>query len=307
MTGTTGISNKLRLVLTVGAAGSGKTTESEKIIKENGGIFKWVNLNRDEIRFELFCDGKRDWTKYKFNKTNENRVTKIIDKSLENAVAVGDNIIVSDTNLNPDIRAKWKKIALENDYVYEEIAFQVPWTVLQKRNIQREGGIDTKVLRSMFLRMEEYLGRKTYTPDTSKPKAVIVDVDGTVADMEGVRKPYEWHKVSRDKPRDMVIAMVNGLSNSGHKIIFLSGRDGSCHDDTMDWLRSHFGDFEKLLMREADDMRKDFIIKEELFWRVADQYNIVGAIDDRHQVLRLWEELGIENVINVNRGVYNEF
>jgi tRNA uridine 5-carbamoylmethylation protein Kti12 len=302
--------NKPKIILTVGAAGSGKTTWAENYVidrmVENKDA-KWSNLNRDEVRFELFCDGKRDWTKYKFKKANENKVTEIIGLKTHFALKHKVNIIVSDTNLNTAFRDNWRQVALDNGYDYEEVSFEVPWTELVKRNIQREGGIDTKVLRQQFLRMEEYLGRKTYTPDTSKPKAVIVDVDGTVADMEGIRKPYEWHKVKNDRPREMVLAMVNGLANNGHKIIFLSGRDGACHDDTFDWLRSRFGNFEKLLMREADDMRKDFIIKEELFWLVADEYNIVGAIDDRHQVLRLWEELGIENVINVNRGVYNEF
>ena len=299
-----------KIILTVGAAGSGKTTWAEEYVidrmVENKDV-KWSNLNRDEVRFELFCNGQRDWTKYKFKKANENKVTEIIGLKTHFAIKHRVNIIVSDTNLNPDIRNKWSKLAEENDYDYEEVSFEVPWVELVKRNIQREGGIATKVLRQQFLRMEEYLGRKKYVPDTTKPKAVIVDVDGTVADMEGIRKPYEWHKVIRDKPRTMVLSMVRGLQKEGYKIIFLSGRDGVCHDDTLSWLHMHFGQFDKFLMREQDDMRKDFVIKEELFWTVADQYNIIGAIDDRHQVLRLWEELGIENVINVNRGVYDEF
>jgi predicted kinase len=302
--------SKPKIILTVGAAGSGKTTWAEKFVIDQAAhntSAKWSNLNRDEIRFELFCNGKRDWTKYKFNKSNENKVSEIIGLKTNFAIKYRVNIIVSDTNLNEYYRNKWSKLAEENDYEIEEISFNVPWIELVKRNTQREGGINTKVLRQQFLRMEEYLDRKTYTPDTSKPKAVIVDIDGTVASMEGIRKPFEWHKVKYDSPREMVISMVTGLAMSGHKIIFLSGRDGTCHDDTLNWLSAYFGNFEKLLMREEDDSRKDFIIKEELFWSIANDYNIVGAIDDRHQVLRLWEELGIENVINVNRGLYNEF
>lgn len=296
-----------KVILTVGASASGKTSWVNDFLKYPGALLHWENLNRDDVRFSTFCDGERDWTKYKFTRARENKVTEIIDARALDAVEDGMGIIVSDTNLNPNMRNKWKEFAQEHGYEYEEKAFEVPWVELLRRNNQREGGIDIKILRNQFLMMNEYLGRKTYVPNVQKPKAFIVDVDGTVADMEGIRKPFEWDKVHLDKPRESVIAMVSGLASRGYKIIFLSGRDGVCYVDTMSWLKEYYGHFEMLLMREADDWRKDFVIKEELFWSIADDYNIVGAIDDRHQVLRLWEELGIKDIINVNRGLYNEF
>jgi predicted kinase len=295
------------LVLTVGASASGKTTFVEKQLRKCSAQSITVNLNRDDVRFGLFCDGERDWTKYKFNNKNEARVTEVIDEAAGEALYYRHNIIVSDTNLNPAVRENWKKLAKLYDYEYIEIPVECEWAELVKRNNNRQGGIDLKILRDQYMRMNEYLGRKTYTPNVSKPKAFIVDVDGTVADMEGIRKPYDWDKVHLDRPRESVIAMVTGLVNSGYKIIFLSGRDGVCFHKTRDWLKEYFGTFETLLMRKADDPRKDYIIKEELFWAIADDYNIVGAIDDRHQVLRLWEEIGIKDIINVNRGLYNEF
>ena len=296
-----------KVILTVGASASGKTTFVEQQMRKGSTRLETVNLNRDDVRFELFCDGERDWAKYKFNTANEARVTEVIDEAAAEAFQYRYNIIVSDTNLNPAIREKWKNLAKLYDYEYIEIPVECEWTELVKRNNNRKGGIDLKILREQYMRMNEYLGRKTYTPDESKPKAFIVDVDGTVADMEGIRKPYDWDKVHLDRPRESVIAMVSGLMNSGYKIIFLSGRDGVCFHEARDWLKDYFGTFETLRMRKEDDQRKDYIIKEELFWKIADDYNIVGAIDDRHQVLRLWEELGIKDIINVNRGLYNEF
>lgn len=296
-----------KVILTVGASASGKTTFVEQQMRKGSTRLETVNLNRDDVRFELFCEGDRDWSKYKFNTANEARVTEVIDEAAAEAFQYRYNIIVSDTNLNPAVRNKWKNLAKLYDYEYVEIPFECEWTELVKRNNNRKGGIDLKILRDQYMKMNEYLGRKTYTPDESKPKAFIVDVDGTVADMEGIRKPYDWDKVHLDRPRESVIAMVSGLMNSGYKIIFLSGRDGVCFHKTRDWLKEYFGHFETLLMRKEDDQRKDYIIKEELFWKIADDYNIVGAIDDRHQVLRLWEELGIKDIINVNRGLYNEF
>ena len=46
-----------------------------------------------------------------------------------------------------------------------------------------------------------------------KEKAIIVDVDGTLADMRGIRGPFEWDKVSQDKPHQDVIDLVKDLEN----------------------------------------------------------------------------------------------
>lgn len=42
-------------------------------------------------------------------------------------------------------------------------------------------------------------------------------------------------------------------------------------------------------------MRKDTIIKEELFWKpIADNYNVQFVLDDRLSVCRMWRDLGIK-------------
>ncbi len=42
-------------------------------------------------------------------------------------------------------------------------------------------------------------------------------------------------------------------------------------------------------------MRKDTIVKEEIFWRdIADNYNVQFVIDDRPSVARMWRELGLK-------------
>lgn len=289
-----------KLILTVGISGSGKTSWAEEFTRNRSD---WVNLNRDDVRFSLFNNGVRDWSRYKFKKSNESRVTEVIDQLAFDAVLKGKNITVSDTNLNPKIRDKWKQFAEDNEYLYEEKVFKLDWMEALKRNSQREGGISVNILWSQYLRMNDYLGRKVYKPDTSKRKAVIVDVDGTIASMQGVRKPFDWDKVSLDIPRYPIISMVQGLIEDGYEPVFLSGRDGVSKDDTYRWIEDYvvgekFG-FE-LFMREAGDKRKDYVVKEELFWKyVAHRWNVIAAIDDRPTIVRLWHELKIPNVIAV--------
>lgn len=296
-----------KIILTVGISSSGKTTWAEDYAMVNN----YFNINRDDIRFSLFTHGVRNWSRYKFNRKNENKVSEEVDNIVNEAAKIQAGIIISDTNLNPKTRNKWREWALENNYQYEEIPFIVSWEEARKRNQQREGGISESVLWGQYLRMNEYVGRKTYTPNTNLPKAIIVDVDGTVADMTGIRKPYEWDKVNLDKPREFVVSMVNGLMNYFDIMpVFVSGRDAICKDATYDWIYENvmFGIDFHLFIREQGDMRKDKIVKEEIFWKyIAHNFNVVGAIDDRESILDLWRELGISNIIDVSGDRHNVF
>lgn|SRR5690606_6595858 len=137
---------------------------------------------------------------------------------------------------------------------------------------------------------------------TSLAKAIIVDIDGTVATNDGKRGFYEWEKVGADAPRPFIIEMVVGYFKQGYEIIFVSGRDSICRWQTTLWLDKHVGtEYSGLFMRAEGDQRRDSVVKKEIFFRdIAPNYNVVGVIDDRPQVLReCWYEIGIENVICV--------
>jgi hypothetical protein len=69
------------------------------------------------------------------------------------------------------------------------------------------------------------------------PKAVIVDLDGTLCKMND-RSPYEYDLVDTDLPNEPVVNLVeNLLRTRQYKIIFLSGRPDSCRNKTIDWIR----------------------------------------------------------------------
>ena len=65
--------------------------------------------------------------------------------------------------------------------------------------------------------------------------AVIVDIDGTVSHRSD-REMFDYSKVMGDTPDKNVIEVVNSLWRAGHKIIFVSGRDDSCFNETYRWL-----------------------------------------------------------------------
>ena len=51
----------------------------------------------------------------------------------------------------------------------------------------------------------------------TKQKAIMVDVDGTLADMKGIRGPFEWDKVGLDRPYTDIIKLVQTLSDTGRE------------------------------------------------------------------------------------------
>lgn len=281
--------HKPQAILTVGISSSGKTTWAEKFVSENPS---WVNINRDDVRFTLFTDGIRDWGKYKFSKGNENRVTEVCNQKIYDAAAELKDIIISDTNLNSNTRNRLTEILYDLGYEVSFKVFDISFEEACKRNNQREGGISQTILYTQYQNYLRYIGRKTYIPDVNKPKCVILDVDGTVAKING-RGFFDWDKVSTDLPHQHVIDIVKGIQDDTY-IVCMSGRDEVCRQDTENWLLQHGIYVDELHMRKQGDMRKDTIVKEELFWEhVADNWNVQFAVDDRPSVLRLWVELGI--------------
>jgi uncharacterized HAD superfamily protein len=126
-----------------------------------------------------------------------------------------------------------------------------------------------------------------------KQKAIIVDIDGTLAKMNG-RGPFEWHRVGEDKVNEPVKTVVNAMSKL-FKVIIFSGRDGVCRTETINWLYANSIKYDKIFMREAGNYEKDSIIKRRLFDTfVKDEYDVQFVLDDRNQVVDMWrKDLGL--------------
>jgi hypothetical protein len=132
-----------------------------------------------------------------------------------------------------------------------------------------------------------------YLPDPALPPAWLVDVDGTLALMQG-RGPYEWHRVGEDAPNPPVVELVRSLRAAGNAIVVVSGRDGVARRATQAWLARHEIPHDALLMRAERDNRRDSIVKREIFDRVIRRrWQVRGVLDDRDQVVRMWRDLGL--------------
>lgn len=287
-------------IVTVGISASGKTTwANEQVAAFRKAGEKWVNLNRDEIREEIFARmtnelQKFDWRKWKFKW--EKMVTEEwkwrIDKVIESDDILG--VIISDTNLNPKTIQFIGTIFGNAGWQVKFQHFEISYEEAVKRDLQRDNPVGSSVIAEQIEKYWNQFGEK-YIADKTLPKAVIVDIDGTLAHHHGVRKIFEWGKVNLDKPDPLVVEVVKGLHARGIKIVITSGRDDICKHATWHWLCYNLQfEPEKLFMRVTGDTRKDCIVKREILFRdIAPKFQVIGAIDDRPQVVRLWHSLGI--------------
>lgn len=295
--------------LTVGVSASGKTTWAEGFVSEKAAEGKqWININRDDIRriiikekHPLASVSLSMWRR-KWEKECTARWKSFIEKCI---MLSPDGIIISDTNLNKKTRDWLIETFTNAGYTVELKMFQVDYDVAVKRDVKRNDPVGAFVIAEQMQKYWEQF-HKRYEPDTSLDKAVIVDLDGTLAHMTD-RSPYEWDRVCEDAVDEIIRDIITGMKDKGYKIIILSGRDGSCEEYTIQWIQNNL-DFvpDVFVMRAAGDMRGDTIVKEEMFWKhIAHKYNVVLAIDDRPQVvLNTWTALGIKTLATGNQSIH---
>lgn len=305
------------LTLTVGLPGCGKSTWANEQVRTARS--KTVNVNLDDVRQTMAGSHQN----YKFRKDNEQYVQDAQYSAAEHAAVNSWNIIVSDTNLNEAVRTKWKEFAKKHNYTYREQNFfnefkkgktfeheffAVKGYVLQckERNLLREKSVPEEVIDGMA---EKHFYDKLYAPVidyTDLEEAIIVDIDGTLAHMEGVRGPYEETKVLLDAPDPEVILSVLAEKNYlNRKVIIMSGRHETCKEDTEAWLKKYGVPYDFIYMRGADDSRSDDIVKYELYQHnVLGKFKVVKVFDDREKVVFMWRNLLKLKVYQVEPGKF---
>jgi len=284
----------LKAILTIGISGSGKSTWASLQYNE----FDYEIINRDNLRWQI--SGTTGWKDYKFNKKIEKAVTEAQEALIVECAKYGNNIIIADTNLNPATRERLIKLCESLGFEVEIKEFPITLEEAWKRD-QFRGvfSVGRDVIYKQWQQWLDYKGER-YVPDLSKPKAAIFDIDGTLAHMDGKRGAFEWSKVGGDSLDANVLRILDAYFSSGYKILIVSGRDNICREETKQWLLDKDVIYHQLNMRSKGDMRKDTIVKKEIFdIDIAPHYNVEVVFDDRPSVVRGWLSIGIPKVICV--------
>lgn len=293
------------LTITRGLPASGKTTWA----RQQGGA---VRVNRDDLR-RMMHGGHlgQGWA--------EVQVTLAQRAQVEALLRAGVNVICDDTNLRSRYVRELADLALicGAEVVVRDFTDVTVDECVARDAVRAEPDrVGEDVIRGMHQR---YLaGRRlplplpdvtlpppaVYVPPDEAPSAVLVDIDGTVAIMDG-RSPYDMTRVHEDTPHHAVIDAIRAMHAAGHRVIFCSGRTDDGRAATAAWLERHVGiPYVALHMRAFGDQRKDSVVKAEIFDReIRPHYRIVGVFDDRAQVVRMWRALGL-TVFQVAEGAF---
>lgn len=299
----------MKLIMTRGLPASGKSTWAKEQVIASGGRTKRVN--KDDLRAMI---DNSVWSKQ-----NEKNVLAVRDYITKHYLLLGNDVIVDDTNLTPNHEKRLSEIAGETGAIFEIKSFlDVPLATCIIRNAQRVNPVPETAIRSMYksfvkpkAKIADYV-KPPYNPDL--PNCIIVDIDGTVAHMNG-RSPYDYNLVNTDIVDENVANIVRRYAQRDIMemtpdtyIIIVSGRDDTCKDETLKWLADNHIPFDEFYMRdhtlvdEKGNKLDDTIIKKNIYEdMIKPRFNVRFVLDDRDRVVKMWREQGLK-VLQVAEG-----
>ncbi len=134
-----------------------------------------------------------------------------------------------------------------------------------------------------------------------KEKCIIVDIDGTLANIEHRRihlsQKNDWKLFNEKMPFDSVNVWCKTIIDqfkSEYKIILITGREALYEEVTCNWLRNNSIHYDAIFFRPEKDYREDSVVKKEIFINhLRDRFIPLFIVDDRLQVVKMWRGLGL--------------
>lgn len=281
-----------KIIVLQGCPCSGKSTYAQNVKDEHT-----VVVNLDTIRIELGGG--------KFSFENEKKALEIEEQMVRTAIENGKDAMIDATNLNPNKIATWKALATELDCPIEFKMFYVPFAEAMKRSKARKeaGGlyIDKKTMTGFYKRYfpEEFKDELTdkrviREPNGALPNCVICDLDATLALHQG-REPFDWSLIETDKIDTRLRYLLNCFMADGIPVMFVTGRNNSARQATLDWLNKNLMFKEwKLFTRDDRDFSHGDDYKEKVYHeQIEGKYNVLCVFEDSNKCVKRWRELGL--------------
>lgn len=301
-----------KIIVLVGPAGSGKSTQAYTLEKGLG----YTRISQDD-------QGKKEHLDI-FNQ----------------AILDGKNIVVDRMNFDKFQRNRYLDPAKKAGYQTEIRVLHMPFAICFERCMERQNHPTIKdeanassALNTFFKLYErvedseaDVVDRQGWDLRANAPRGLIVDIDGTIAQIEHRRhhtlktpeKPKaNWGKffaeMVNDTPNkwcvDLIKAFLAMSSNmtaeqKPYHLVFASGRPDNYREMTYNWLESALGykQWDHLLMRPRNDFRADTIVKQIILdFELRTRYSELLFVDDRQCVVDMYRSNGY-TVLQCDKG-----
>lgn len=249
-----------------------------------------VRLNKDLAREQHFFSVHSN--------ENEKVIIENETTSIRNFMSLWLDIIVDNTHFNTSHKERIQSLCKENNYEFIEKFFNT-WlqTCIRRNENRRTAKVPQFAIENMYnkaielwYKFEEVDDNK-YIPDTTKPKAVIFDIDGTLAKMNW-RSPYDYtENLMTDILNTPIYNLYNLYKKWWYEILIFTWRKKEWDEFTHKWLNNYWITYTEFMSRADWDDRCDTIIKKEFFDLVKDKYNIELCVDDRDRVVDMYRWL----------------
>lgn len=270
-----------KVLILQGLPASGKSSYARELLLKEPG--RWVRTNKDLLREMAHAS---HWSP-----ANEKFICNVRDQIILMALEEGKHVIIDDTNFGRNIEDIKALVKGKAEVKINDSFLQVPVEECIKRDLKRLNSVGKEVIMKMYNQfVKPKIKLPEYNPELED--AIIVDMDGTLAIIHN-RNPFDVSKCDEDLPNQPVLETVYKWQDSV-KIIVVSGRTDDGKELTEKWLKEYQVKYTALYMRQTGDMRKDSIIKEEIYREyIEGKYNIKFILDDRNQVVEMWRSLGL--------------
>lgn len=273
-----------------GLPASGKSTWSRQQLKANPNSYK--RINKDDLRAML---DDNHWSR-----GNEKFVLTIRDLMIKEALKAGKHVISDDTNLAPKHETRIRQIVQEHcNETGEQVEvvvkrFEVELEECIRRDLSRNRSVGERVIRSMYKRFIDTTPQhpEPLEQDKTLPKAIICDLDGTLAILD--RNPYKTEECEKDRLNVPIANMVKTYKKLGYQILIVSGRKEAFLPQSKNWLTQHEIPYDFIAFRKNEDKGKDSMTKAAIFeHEIKGKWYVEFVLDDRNQVVKMWRELGL--------------
>lgn len=288
----------LKVTILVGIPAAVKSTWSKKQLLE---VPKTIRVSRDDYRMMLknqtICDGNI-----------EILINNLVDNAILQALSNKFNVIIDATN----VRATYMNHFIKLVQYKADVEFKV-FDISLEDAIERDGNrahqVGENVIKDMYKNYVTLLENKfDFSPRPKKmrifknrdtnpdlPKAVCIDLDGTLAHHNGKRHHYDWDNCHLDDIDTVVLEHIKLYHNNGYKILIFTARDMAAVDSTKIWLDVHDVPYHQLITKGLNDNRKDVVVKKEMLEQyVLPFYDVFVMLDDRDGVVDMYRNMGLK-------------